>query len=345
MPENVVTPAHRRGHRWILVLLALSLGTTILLAFFAGTTQTLALLRNANVWFVLGIVAFQILRYVAMTISTRVVSEIVGVRVPLREMFQATVAAQAANRTFVGGAAGLMIRGAFLVQHGMPGGAFAAVESIEDVVSLGVVALMFGSGLAFVVARGGGENFRWDAIAIFVMGALALTGAVLFLVRRRAWVERAADRIARGLNYFYAKITRRNFYSAERVQRAVDDFYRALAFARREPRRVFIAFCCAFARLGCDWVALYFAFHAIGYEIAFGAVLLIFIVSTSVATLAAIPGQVGVMETTLTLMSTALGVPAAVAVSASVLFRVIAFWLPIPFGFAFAWRLEQRGLI
>lgn len=339
----------RPARHWILIFLALGLATTVVLTYFAGTAQTLALLANANLFFVAGIIASQGLRYVAMTLTTYTVAEIVNVRVPRIELFQTTVAAQAANRTFFGGAGGIVIRLTFFLKHGMQSGTFAAVEGIEDVVSLCAVALMFISGLAIVVislsSRGATNGFRWDAIGSVIFGAVALAFIVIYIVQHPLWVERGIDGLARGVNRILAPITHRNFYNAERVHGGVNDFYRALALARRDPLRVFIAFCCAFARLGSDWFALFFAFHAIGYDVPLGTVLLIFIVSTSVATIAAVPGQLGVMETALTFMSTALGIPAPVAVSATVLFRVISFWLPIPFGYAFAWNLERRGLL
>jgi glycosyltransferase 2 family protein len=343
--QTEIPQTRRQNHRWILVFLLLGLAATLVLTFLAGTAQTVALLVNANPGFVACIVLAQALRYVAMTISTRTVAEIVDMRVPFLPMLQATVAASAANRTFVGGAAGLVIRGAFFLRRGMHSGTFAAVEGIEDVVSLCVVALMFSTGLGYVAASGAGTEFRWDVIAALIVGVSLLTIAVILFVRWREWVERVVDGIARGISRVVEKITRRTVYRAERVQRGVDDFYRALALARRDPLRVFIAFLCAFGRLGCDWVALFFAFRAIGYDVSLGTVLLIFIVSSSVATIAAVPGQIGVIETTLALMSTAVGIPAPVAVSATLLYRLVSFWLPIPFGYAFAWNLERRAMI
>lgn len=287
----------------------------------------------------------QMLRYIAMTISMRAVTGIVDVRVPMVPLFQVVVAALAANRTFVGGAAGMVIRLAFFLKRGMHSGTFIAVETIEDAASLVAVALLFTTGLTVVLASGAGTGLRWDVIGLFLAGALLLTALVIALLRRRAWVERIADVLAQAVNRPVEKFARRNLYDAARVRGGVDDFYRALGLAQYKPLNVFISFCSALARLGCDAMTLYFAFRAIGYEIAPGTVLLIFIVSTSVATLTAIPGQIGVMETTLSLMSAALGVPLPVAVSASLLFRLISFWFPIPFGYAFAWQLQRREMI
>lgn len=345
MRDTQTASTTRPPRHWIIIILLLGLGSTILLTGAAGASQTLFLLRNANLFFVACIVLFQSLRYVAMTLSTRVVAEIVNMRVSFFRLFEATVAAQAANRTFVGGAAGLVVRGAFFIKQGMHAGTFAAVEGIEDVVSLCAISLMFLSGIAIVFASGATSGFRWDVIAYTVVGALVIAGAVIWFIRRPVLVERGLGAIVRGVNRILGKLLRRNLYDAARIHRAVEDFYRALALAQRDPMRVFISFGCALARLGCDWIALYFAFRAVGYDVPPGNVLLIFVVSTSVATLAAVPGQIGVMETVLTVMSTALGIPAPVAVSATLLYRLISFWLPIPFGYAFAWNLERNELL
>lgn len=340
-----VSPTRSPSRHRLVVFLLLALGASLLLTFFAGSAQTLALLVNANLAYVALIVLFQALRYVAMTISTRAVAEIVEMRVPPVPLFEATVAASAANRTFVGGAAGLVIRGAFFLKRGMRGGTFAAVEGVEDVVSLCAMALMFLSGVTIVAASAAGSAVRWDVVAIVIAGAVALASGAVWFVRHREWVERFVNVLALGTSIIVDKVTRKHIYRHDRVRRGVNDFYRALALARQDPLRVFVAFGCAFVRLGCDWIALYFAFRAVGYPVPLGTVLLIFVVSSSVATIAAVPGQIGVIEATLAVTSTALGIPTPVAVSATLLYRLVSYWLPVPFGYAFAWDLERRGLV
>jgi uncharacterized protein (TIRG00374 family) len=346
VPSHVpVSPARRQHHRWIILLLILGLGTTVLLSTFAGGAQTLALLVNANPVFVVCVIGFQALRYAAMTFSLRFVAQIVAVTVPFLQLFQVVVFAQAVNRTCVGGAAGLAVRRAFFLKRGMGGGTFVAVEGIEDVVSLGAVALMFVAGIGLVLMSGAVTGLRWEGIGLLAGGVILLIFLVVIFLRHRSWVTATADAAARAVQATLGRLLRRSFYSPERVRGGVDDLYISLELARRDPLRVLLAFGCAFARLGCDWIALYFAFLAIGFPVPLGTVLLIFIVSTSVATLVAVPGQIGVMETTLAFMSASLGVPLPAAVTASVLYRLISFWLPIPFGYAFGWNLERRGLL
>lgn len=342
-PLPAVPHTRRQERRWIVLLLVLALGSTLLLIWLAGNEQTLALLQRANPLFVALIVVVQTLRYMFAALSTRTVARIFGVRVGYGEVFEMTTAAQAANRTFVGGAAGVVIRLAFFLRHGVHSGTFAAIETIEDSVSVVAITLLFLGGLAVVLVSGLGEGMNWQPVAAFLIGVALLAMGAIWLVRRRALVERIANGAALALDRIIARIVRRTFYDEARVRAGVGDFYDALNAARRDPGRVFISFLCAGGRLGSDAAALYLAYHAIGYSIAPGLVLVIFVVSSTVATLAAIPGQIGVMETTLTLLSTSLGVSPPVAVSASLVFRIISFLLPIPIGYLSAWDLRRRG--
>src|SRR5581483_11406664 len=93
------TARPRQRQRWILLLLTLGLDSTLLLTTLAGNARTFALLLNTNLSFVTIVALVQTLRYVAMSISTRVVTEIVNMRVALFKLFQMTVAAQTANHT------------------------------------------------------------------------------------------------------------------------------------------------------------------------------------------------------------------------------------------------------
>ncbi|MBI4672686.1 MAG: flippase-like domain-containing protein, partial [Chloroflexi bacterium] len=247
-PLPAIPHTRRQERRWIVLLLLLGLGSTLLLTTLAGNAETFALLRDANLFFVALIGVTQFLRYVAMTGSVRVVAEIVKVRVPLTRMFQVTVAAHAANRTFVGGAAGVLIRLAFFLKRGMHSGTFVAVETIEDGASLAAVALLFITGLYVVLANGAGNGLRWDVIGLVIAGALALAGLVIFLLRRRALVERLAETLAQAVNRVIAKFAHRNLYDEHRVRGGVADFYRGLELAQTDPQRVFVSFCCSLAR-------------------------------------------------------------------------------------------------
>lgn len=340
----LVAPRRLEWH-WLLVLLFGGVAVSLLLTVAAGGGETLALLRAASPFYVLLVIVTQMLRYAAIAFSTYVVIQIFGAHIQYVPLLEVTFAAQAANRTFVGGAAGLLIRGAFFLKQGLHVGIFAAVELIEDIVSVAAISLLFLTGLAIVLATGNAGQLNPTIVLGYLFGVLLLVVGVVWLLRQRAVVERLVEATAQILDAFSQRILRRRIYDRARVDAGVDDFYSGMGLARRDPPRVLIAFLCALVRLGCDAAGLYFAFLAVGVQVQPALVLIIFVASSSISTIAAVPGQIGVMETSLTLLSTSLGIPPAGAVSAALLFRAISFWLPIPLGYASAWWLGKRDLI
>ena len=72
---------------------------------------------------------------------------------------------------------------------------------------------------------------------------------------------------------------------------------------------------------------------------------MIFTSSSALSTLSGVPGELGVMETSLAVLSTSLGIAPPTAVGAILLFRALSYWLPIPIGYLAFWHLQRRGYI
>jgi uncharacterized membrane protein YbhN (UPF0104 family) len=73
--------------------------------------------------------------------------------------------------------------------------------------------------------------------------------------------------------------------------------------------------------------------------------ILIYTAVSVLSSVSAVPGEVAIMGTSVALLSLAFGVPRDVAVLALLLSRAIAFWLPIPVGFAAFWHLRRKQLL
>ncbi len=253
---------------------------------------------------------------------------------------------QALNRTFsVGGAAGMFVRYSFLTRQGLHSGAVAALFVVEDVLGVVTIALVFAIGLVAVLATDALPQFAWVVVPGFIVGAVLATFAALALYRRRHFVEWIVHTLARVLGAAISRLIGKEIYDHAHVQLAVDEFYAGMTHARRDPRRVAGAFFNNLLRLSFDAASLYFAFWAIGFAIAPGILLVIFTSSSALSTLSGVPGELGVMEASLAVLSTSLGIAPATAVSAIVLFRALSYWLPIPLGYLTFWHLQRRGFI
>jgi uncharacterized protein (TIRG00374 family) len=94
-----------------------------------------------------------------------------------------------------------------------------------------------------------------------------------------------------------------------------------------------------------DYAALVAALYAVGVEARPSEVLLAYVVSMALGMVPLTPGGLGFVETGLTAMLVLVGADADQAVLATLVYRLVSFWLPIPVGaLAWAgWRLRRHG--
>jgi uncharacterized membrane protein YbhN (UPF0104 family) len=81
---------------------------------------------------------------------------------------------------------------------------------------------------------------------------------------------------------------------------------------------------------------------AFGRSVPFAKIGFVYLTGSALGSIIPTPGGLGAVEAALTAGLTAAGVPGAVAVSAVLLFRLLTFWLPVPFGWAALNFLERR---
>ncbi|MGN6693111.1 MAG: flippase-like domain-containing protein [Aquihabitans sp.] len=80
---------------------------------------------------------------------------------------------------------------------------------------------------------------------------------------------------------------------------------------------------------------------AVGIDLSVARLGLLYLTASSVAAAAPTPGGVGAVEAALTAALTGVGVPSADALSAVFLFRLLTYWLPVPFGWGAMHKLQR----
>ena len=81
---------------------------------------------------------------------------------------------------------------------------------------------------------------------------------------------------------------------------------------------------------------------AFGRSVPIAKIGVVYLTGSAIGSIVPTPGGLGAVEAALTAGLTAAGVPGAVAVSAVLLFRLLTFWLPVPFGWGALNYLERK---
>jgi glycosyltransferase 2 family protein len=81
---------------------------------------------------------------------------------------------------------------------------------------------------------------------------------------------------------------------------------------------------------------------AFGRSVPLASIAVVYLTGSAIGSILPTPGGLGGVEAALTAGLTAAGLPGAVAVSAVLLFRLLTFWLPVPFGWVSMSYLERE---
>jgi uncharacterized protein (TIRG00374 family) len=316
----MATPATIARHGLLLVVTGVSLYllAPALLEVFGAFDQ----LDNINpLWFV-AMIALQVGSYACMWVVQRL-----ALRVRRwGPVITSQLASNAFGRIIPGGvaAAGAM-QYAMLVRAGVPGAAAASGMTASSL-------LVFGTLLALPLL----------AVPAIVTGAAvspelvhaAIAGAVVFVAMFAlgaacvAW-DRPLELIGGAAQSVRNRILRRRAPLTGLPERLIRERDIVLEVLGREWWEALLA---AAGRWVLDYLTLLAALYAVGAHPRASLVLLAFFAAQLLGTLPLTPGGLGFVEAGLTGTLALAGVSAAASVVATLAYRIVSFWLPLPAG-------------
>ena len=328
----------RRIAQTLLIVLILVAAIYVLLPKIVGLEEALATLDEGEpVWIALA-VAFNVLAFGSYVALFR---GVVGERVlhlEWRESYQITMAGLAATRLFsAGGAGGIILTYWALRKAGMERRQ-SACRMVAFLVLLYAVYLaalvLFGILLRVGVLPGP------SPIGLTIVPA-ALAGAVILVFLLIALIpedfERRLGRFTQG--YRFERVARR---VATAPATLASGTRTAIAFVRN-PRRGGLAVLGAVGFWSANIAILWASFEAFGVEPDLGVLVQGFFVGMVANLLPFAPGGVGAVDAGMIGAFVLFGLPSAQVFAAVLVYRLIAFWLPIPPGIVAFLQLRRTA--
>ena len=316
VPGGEVTPARleRIRPRTLLTLVA-SVAAVYLLAGELERASLGSVLHKADWRWTIAALALSAATYAAAT------EALIGF-VPGRLSFRRTLLAQLASSfvtlvtpAAVGGAT-LNIR--YLQRQKIPAAVAAASVGVAQVVAFVLHVLLI---LVFAAIAGSSASEpvhpppRW---AWFVLAGLVLIALVVLAIPAGRRMLRAR------LSPMLGQVLPRLLEVAQQPAK----------LAQGIGGTLLLSFCYIFCLAAC--VA------AFSRSVPIAKIGLVYLTGSAIGSIIPTPGGIGAVEAALTAGLTAAGVPGAVAASAVLLFRLLTFWLPIPFGWGALKYLERE---
>ena len=280
-----------------------------------------------------GVVMLGFLHYVLAAAALRAAS---GRKLPYRRTISTQLAAASANRVVPGGVAGAAVNARVLERSGA-----SAVDAVMTVVGLG--------------ALGAVGDFLFGAGVVSFGPLLGLGGGPAEVALLTAHGVRAAHRspwtlvLVAGLAIVVVAVVRARQPRRVRVHKpraSLRDAARGLA---AHPRRLLLALPASTGTTAVLAVGFATCVRALGAHApstpSFGALLVLYLVAAAAGSAVPLPAFFGTTEAALVAGLVVSGVAAPTALTATLVFRLIAFWLPLPLGIFAARRLRlQRWL-
>jgi putative heme transporter len=314
----------RSVRRIVLGLVLLLVIEYLVLPQIAGARRSLGLLSEVNLWYVLAGVGLEVASLVAYAQLTRgVLPRTAAPR--LWTLLRIQVSTRAVSHVVPGGAAaggGLGYR--LLTAAGVSGtdaGFALATQSIGSAVVLNAILWL---GLAVSIPLRGFNPLYVTAAIVGVVVVGGFSFAVLALTRGEERAVRLLRAVAR----------RVPFLDENRIHRLVHQLATRLRTLAADRPLMIRTVGWAAANWLLDACALWVFLLAFGFRAPVDGLVISYGLAYVLAAIPITPGGLGVVEAVLTATLVGFGAPRGVAVLGVISYRLVNFWLPIPFGAA-----------
>lgn len=335
-----------RFQKFALLFLA-SLIVILVLVKFSELKEIIKLLKQTN-WIFIGLaVLLQALTYFSLASLYSSIFKIFHYRIPLGKLCRLAVASTFLNQIFPSaGLAGLTLITASLKKDGISKG--------KSTLTATVGAILIGTIFLFFLAVSIAYYLIWQiqmtpAHTIFFTAMLIIIVLVInsafYLFRHKESLYRIMEFLSRLVNRLRRIFKSKKYTSPQDISFFIEEFYLGVDVIRQNKKKLIKPLACAIVFFFSDVLTLFFVFLAFGRWVKIGIIIIGFVLTDTLGFVVAIPTSLGVFELSMSAIFSNLGIPLASAVVATLIFRALTFWLPIPIGYFFYHSLIKEKVV
>jgi putative heme transporter len=224
-----------------------------------------------------------------------------------------------------------------LRKRAVPTSSVAVIASLELLSWGGAMLILFIYGMIYVLVTTSNGTLARASLSGFATVAVLIGGYLYLGTRPRDTLHAWAMNVKRALERLFGPI-----WQDSQVQRMVDEITHNRQLMADQPWRVLSLILLQLIIFTLQSLALLAILHGLGVPIGPLATLAAYGLALIVSTYTVLPAGGGTVEAALTVGLTILGVPLEAALGATVLFRLLSFWLLLPIG-ALCYRVIMRN--
>jgi hypothetical protein len=337
--------------RWKLIVNIITVISLVVLVFAVRhqLEDTVKNFSKVNVWVLLLLLPIEWLNYHAQAKLYDGLFRMVGNKLKYRFLFETSLELNFVNSVFPsGGVSGISYFGVRMrsEREKITGGRATLVQIIKLALLFLSFEILLIVGLLFLAFSGGVNNF-----VILVAGSLStllLVGTFAFVMiighERRiqatfSFVTALLNRIIQVVRPKYPETI-----NMTKARGAIEELHQNYKLIERRYRELQGPFWWAFIANLAEVGAVYIVYIAFGHWVNPGSVILAYSIANFAGLVSVLPGGVGIYEALMTGVLVATGVPAALSLPVTVMYRILNMLIQLPPGYYFYHRtLQGRG--
>jgi len=151
-----------------------------------------------------------------------------------------------------------------------------------------------------------------------------------------------SEKLAKGLNKLGQALLKRDLIDPERPKRFIPRLYQTFRMLENHHHQLPSAFFASLLFYLGNILTLYVSFLVFGYKLHFSHIIFGYSLSLLLSALTLVPQTPGVLLASLSVIFTALGVPAHIVILSGTLYRVFSYWLPLLAGLVSLFRMRRE---
>ena len=334
------------GRNWKLIVNIVTVAVLVLLVWLirdqiAETFRNLASVE----WRVLFLIFPLILAsYHAQTKMYQDLFALLGHRLHYRFLFRVSLELNFVNQVFPsGGVSGISYFGLRMRSAEVTATQASLVQLIKLFLLFVSFEVLLGAGVLTLAFEGKANHFMLlvagSITTLLVVGTLALMTVIGS--KRRTHIALTA--IARVINRVVRLFTRRRTaISAERVEQVVADLHASYTAMRAGHRKLLVPLFWALVVNAAAILSIYAVYVAFGQWVNLGAIIVSYSVANFAGLVSVLPGGAGIYEALMVGVLAAGGVPAALSLPVTVMYRVLSTLVQLPPGYALYHQAVRR---
>jgi len=338
MDKDSQQPKSFFARRWKLILNIVTVVALVVLVYAIRDqlVETLQNLRNVNLWILLLIIPIEFLNYDAQARLYRRLFAIVGNKLSYRFLFRTSLELNFINHVFPSGGVTGISYFSLRLKDGQELTASKAtlvhvMKLILIIISFEVVLIL---GIFALAVAGKASNITMLATGSLATLLVLATLAFTYIVGSKQRINSFFTAGTKFINLLI-NVVRRNHpetINIEMARTAFDDAHENYILFRQHFRELRAPAVYALLTSLTELAALYVVYLAFGEPVNIGAVILAYAVANFAGLVSVLPGGVGIYEALMTAVLVAGGVPAAVSLPVTVMYRVVNTAVQIPIG-------------